>query len=49
MEKAGNCKGCLKLSLFLSSHIDGIACVKQIKASEDIREIIKFYRNELRL
>ena len=34
---------------FYSSQIDGIFCVKQIGVGKDIREILKLYKNELRL
>ena len=36
---------------FYGSHIDGIVCVKQIDlgVGKDIKEILKFYKNELRL
>ena len=39
------------LASFYGSHIDGIVCVKLIDlwSVKDIKEILKFYKNELRL
>ena len=40
------------LASFYGSRIDGIVCVKQIGlglANKDIKEILKFHKNELKL
>ena len=40
-------KDASNLAYFYGSHIDWIICVKQI--GKDIKDVLKFYKNELRL
>ena len=44
-------KDASNIAIFYGSHIDGIVCEEQIdlRVGKDIKEILKFYKNELRL